>query len=130
MTDEVRIRILAELERISTPQSQAKLFESPDAVVYFGLPSSLGIVDTTDVLVLVPSGYPGAMLDHAYLPADSKLLGIVKGQPEVVLVANGRNWQRVSYHPHNGGGGPPWDPTVHGFHTYIDELLSWLSVRR
>ena len=30
----------------------------------------------------------------------------------------------------NGGGAPGWDPTRHGFHTYVDELVSWLSVKR
>jgi hypothetical protein len=131
MNDEVRSRVRAELERISPKNDLVKLFENPDAVVYYRLPSSVGIVDSTDVLVPVPSGYPGSAIDYAYLPVGSKLLGVLKGQPENQFIeADGRKWQRVSYHPHNGGGAPPWDPTVHGFHTYIDELLSWLSVKR
>ena len=39
----------------------------------------------------------------------------------------GRNWTRISYHPHTGGGGPAWNKDLHGFHTYIDELLAWLD---
>jgi hypothetical protein len=131
MNSEARDRVGAELSMISEGDNHAKLFENPDAVIYYGLPSPLGIVDSTDVLVLVPSGYPGATPDHAYLPSDSKLLGVLKGQPEDVFVdVDARRWKRVSYHPHNGGGAPPWNPNIHGFHTYIDEILTWLSVRR
>jgi len=131
MTNEVRDRVQRELGLITQDGSRAALCENPDAVIYYGLPSRLGIVDATDVAVLVPPGYPGGTLDHAYLPVGSPLLGKVKGQPEAVNIdVDGRKWQRVSYHPHNGGGAPGWDPTRHGFHTYIDELLSWLSVAR
>jgi|HubBroStandDraft_3_1064219.scaffolds.fasta_scaffold95957_2 hypothetical protein len=131
MTSEVLERVKRELELISRDGSRAKLHENPDAVVYYGLPSSLGVVDSTDVMVVVPPGYPGATLDHAYLPSGSPLFNVVKGQPEGInLDVDGRKWQRVSYHPHNGGGAPSWDPTKHGFHTYVDEVLSWLSVRR
>ncbi len=131
MTSEVRDRITRELELISQDGSQAKLYENPDAVIYYGLPSSLGLIDSTDVMVVVPGGYPGATLDHAYLPSGSPLLNVVKGQPEgAFLDVDGRRWQRVSYHPHNGGGAPGWDPTRHGLHTYVDEVLSWLSIRR
>lgn len=131
MTNEVRERVTRELESLSQDGSRPKLHENPDAVVYYGLPSSLGVVDSTDVMVVVPQGYPGAALDHAYLPSGSPLFDVVKGQPEgISLDVDGRKWQRVSYHPHNGGGAPGWDPTRHGFHTYVDEILSWLSVRR
>jgi hypothetical protein len=131
MNNEVRDRVENELKMISPRNNDVKRFESPDAVIYYGLPSPVGVVDSTDVLVLIPSGYPGATLDHAYLPVGSTLLGILKGQPEASYVeVDGRKWQRVSYHPHNGGGAPPWDPTVHGFHTYIDEILTWLSIKR
>jgi hypothetical protein len=66
-------------------------------------------------------------LDGAHLPEGSPLLGRVAGSPQGVIVAvEGRRWQLVSYHPHNGGGGPPWNKDKHGFHTYIDEILSWI----
>jgi hypothetical protein len=45
-----------------------------------------------------------------------------------VFTADGQRWVVASYHPHAGGGGPPWDPTRHGYHTYIDHLVAWLSV--
>jgi hypothetical protein len=131
MTNEVRDRVKRELELLSQDGSRVKFCENPDAVIYCGLPSSLGIVDATDVMVVIPPGYPGATLDHAYLPSGSPLFGVLKGQPEAnYLDVDGRKWQRVSYHPHNGGGAPGWDPTKHGFHTYVDEVLSWLSIRR
>lgn len=128
MTPEVRARVVRELEKIGW---KTKLVENPDAVIYFGLPSTLG-VPTSDVLVPLPGGYAQSMLDGAYLPQGSPLIGVVKGQaqPQSTVTADGRTWVLISYHPHNGGGAPPWDPTRHGFHTYLDELVSWLSVRR
>ena len=123
---EVKIRVARELENVSW---KTKLVENPDAVIYFGLPSTLG-VGSSAVLVLVPGGYAQSMLDGACLPQGSPLIGVVKGQPQGAFAANGSSWVPISYHPHNGGGAPPWDPTRHGFHTYLDELVSWLSVRR
>jgi hypothetical protein len=126
MTDEVRARVESELAKISTP---TLLVTNPDAVIYYGLPSIISN-SNTDVMVLVPGGYPQSMLDLAFLPAGSPLLGVLKGQPQQDLMAGGKAWTQVSYHPHGNGGAPPWDPTRHGFHTYIDEVLSWISVRR
>jgi hypothetical protein len=63
MTNEVRERVTRELESLSHDGSPSKLHENPDAVVYYGLPSSLGVIDSTDVMVVVPPGYPGAALD-------------------------------------------------------------------
>ena len=128
MTSEIRVRVIRELEKLKW---KTKLVENPDVVIYCGLPSTLG-VSTSDVLVPVPGGYAQSMLDGAYLPQGSPLIGVVKGQPQqqCTITADGRTWVLISYHPHNGGGAPPWDPTRHGFHTYLDELVSWLSVRR
>ncbi|MCI0540189.1 MAG: hypothetical protein L0Z50_33710 [Verrucomicrobiales bacterium] len=100
------------------------------AVIYHRLPTRRNYrhLAATDVLVSVPSGYPGVMLDGAYLPQGSPLLGRVEGSPQGQHVpALGRDWQLVSYHPHNGGGGPPWDKDKHGFHTYLTEVLSWIQ---
>jgi hypothetical protein len=128
VTPEVRVRVTRELEKVNW---RTKLIESPDAVIYLGLPSTLGVA-SSDVLVLVPGGYAQSMLDGAYLPQGSHLIGAVRGQPQpqCTITADGRNWVLISYHPHNGGGAPAWDPTHHGFHTYLDELVSWLSVTR
>jgi hypothetical protein len=126
VTGEVKARISRELEMLNW---KTKLIENPDAVIYCGIPSTLG-VESSDVLVLVPGGYAQSMLDGACLPHGSPLIGVVKGQPQGPITADGKNWVPISYHPHNGGGAPPWDPTRHGFHTYLDELVSWLSVKR
>ena len=102
----------------------------PAAVVYHALPVRAGNragVASTDVLVLVPGGYPAQALDGAFLPQGSRLLGIVPGVPQHAIVAGGRTWTHVSYHPHGGGGGPAWNKDRLGFHTYIDELLAWLD---
>ncbi len=103
---------------------------TPAAVVYHDLPvragNSVGVAKS-DVLVLVPSGYPAQAIDCAFLPQGSPLLGRVPGAPQYAVVVGGCAWTQVSYHPHNGGGGPPWNKDCLGFHTYIDELLAWLD---
>ena len=98
--------------------------EVPTGGSRHGLPSS------TDAVVPVPSGYPGALIDLAGLPVGSPFLARVKGgqNSQGVLSIDGRQWQLASYHPHNGGGGPPWDQIKHGFHTYIDHLIAWLDL--
>jgi hypothetical protein len=128
VTPEIRARVTSELARVNW---KTKLVESPDAVIYYGLPSTLGIA-TSDALVLIPGGYAQSMIDGAYLPQGSPLVGVVRGQPQphCAIAADGRTWVLISYHPHTGGGAPAWDPTRHGFHTYLDELVSWLCVRR
>ncbi|HZR33293.1 MAG TPA: hypothetical protein VFA76_15715 [Terriglobales bacterium] len=80
MTAEIKARVTRELEKISW---KTKLIETPDAVIYLGLPSTLGVA-STDVLVLVPGGYAQSMLDSACLPQGSPLIGVVKGQPSNV----------------------------------------------
>ena len=128
MNDQTKSRITHELAKLASGLISAELVEPIPAVIYHGLPTPLRDVGRTDVLVLVPGGYPATMLDYAFLPATSPLRGVVQGAAqEDQVTANGQVWKRVSYHPHNGGGGPPWDPTRHGFHTYVDELLTWLA---
>ena len=124
MSPDIKARILRELAELSW---QTQLLEGSDAVIYVGLPSSLGVVEKTDVLVPVPSGYPQTMLDYAFLPADSPLKGRVPGAVQENVQFGARAWTKISYHPHTGGGGPTWDPRFHGFHTYVDEVLTWLA---
>lgn len=121
-------RVKREVAVLSDGGAKVTVVESPGAVIYHDLGVGPGLpVSHTDVLVTVPSGYPGHMLDGAYLPEGSPLLGRVKGQPQdAFITALGRRWQLVSYHPHNGGGAESWNPTRHGFHTYLGEVLSWL----
>ena|SRR5579859_1575996 len=103
-----------------------------ELVIYRNVPTAgakCGLAETTDVIVPVPSGYPAAMIDLAGLPVGSPFLPRVKGgqSNQGAIAADDRQWQLASYHPHNGGGGPPWDQTRHGFHTYIDHLIAWLD---
>ncbi len=88
----------------------------------------LGLPPTTDVIVPVPGGYPAGLIDLAGLPVGSPFLPRVKGgqSNQGIIDLGGRRWQLASYHPHNGGGGPPWDQMRHGFHTYLDHLIAWL----
>ncbi len=120
-------RVDLELAKLRDGGQVVTKSENPAAVMYQGLRTRPGYALTeTDVMVLIPGGYPGQMLDGACLPAGSPLIGRVKGSPQAQIIALGRPWRLISYHPHNGGGGPVWNPTTHGFHTYVGELLSWL----
>jgi hypothetical protein len=102
--------------------------EGTGYVIYFDLPvTGQESTGASDVLVPVPQGYAGSMIDRAALPVDSPWIGRVRGQPQEEVTVAGRRWRLMSYHPHNGGGAPPWNPNQHGFHTYIDELLNWLG---
>jgi hypothetical protein len=120
-------RVDLELEKLRDSGQVVTRTKSPDAVIYHDLRTRPGnAIPKTDVLVSIPGGYPGQMLDGAYLPEGSPLIGRVKGQSQTQLRALDRTWRLISYHPHNGGGGPAWNPSLHGFHTYVGELVSWL----
>ena len=101
-------------------------------VIYFDVPTGGADKDlptTTDVIVPVPNGYAASAIDLAGLPAGSPLLGRVKGciNTHGSIDTEQRQWRLVSYHPHSGGGAPPWNQMVHGFHTYLTELIVWLD---
>lgn len=121
-------RVIRELDDLRAGGLSVTFVESAGAVVYHDLRAAAGApVALTDVLVPIPGGYPGQLIDWAYLPENSPLIGRVKGSPQDHrLTALGQVFRQISYHPHNGGGGPPWNPAVHGFHTYLGELYSWL----
>jgi len=122
-------RIERELEKLKQGGCRVDFIQQPfPAAIYRDVPTRPGYrhLQMTDVLVIVPGGYPGQPLDGAYLPEGSPLLGRVAGSPQGLVVADGRRWQLVSYHPHNGGGAPPWNKDKHGLHTYFDEILCWI----
>jgi len=124
-------RVARELEKLKAGGCRADLIEKPfAAVIYRDVPTRPDYphLKQTDVLVPVPSGYPGTFIDGAYLPQDSPLLDRVPGQrAQGIIQADARVWELVSYHPHNGGGGPAWNKDRHGFHTYFDEILCWVQ---
>jgi hypothetical protein len=122
-------RVERELEKIRAGGCRVDFIQQPfPAVIYRDVPTRPGYthLQKTDVLVVVPGGYPGQPLDGGHLPEGSPLLGRVAGSPQGLVVADGRRWQLVSYHPHNGGGAPPWNKDKHGLHTYYDEILCWI----
>ena len=127
-----RERILKELEVLREGRQAAELLSADrDYVLYRSVPTGglrFGLPDVTDVIVPVPNGYPGAAIDLAGLPSDSLFLRRVKGGPnsQGIVQIDGRTWQLASYHPHQNGGGGPWDQMKHGFHTYLDQLIAWL----
>jgi hypothetical protein len=125
-------RIERELGILHEGGQSAELIVNGRAVVlYRDVPTDgakHGLPSVTDVVVPVPSGYAAAAIDLAGLPVGSPLLPRLKGGQNnqgIVAIAD-RQWQLASYHPHNGGGGPPWDQMKHGFHTYLDQLIAWL----
>ena len=127
-------RILRELSFLREGGLVAELVEnaSPKPVVlYRDVPSGgecVGVAPKEDVIVPVPDGYPGALIDGAGLTVGNPLLPRLQGggNDQGRYSADNRNWQLASYHPHNGGGGPSWDQMKYGFHTYIDHLIAWL----
>jgi hypothetical protein len=127
-----RERIEHELARLREGNQMTELIsESRALVLYRDVPTDgerVGLAAATDVVVPVPEGYPGSLIDLAGLPVGSPFLTRVKGgqNNQGIVTADGRQWQLASYHPHNGGGGPPWDQMQHGFHTYLDQLIAWL----
>lgn len=127
-------RIERELASLRAGSQVAELINTGGRalVLYKNVPTGgkrLSLPEATDVVVPVPPGYPAALIDLAGLPVGSPFLARVKGgqNSQGIVQADGREWQLASYHPHNGGGGPPWDQTRHGFHTYIDHLIAWLD---
>ncbi len=125
-----KARIDRELAVLHENGAIVNLITAPQpAVIYRRVPTRPGyaVIAETDVLVTLPSAFPGAMLDGAYLPQGSPLLGRVAGAAGQGLIqADGRVWELVSYHPHKGGGGPPWNPNRHGVHSYYSEVLAWI----
>ena len=127
-------RISRELALLASGGQMAAYIEAPRPVVlYRDVPvdrrNHSDLPAATDVIVPVPAGYPASMIDLAGLPVGSPLIGRVAGgnNSQGIVVVDGRQFQLGSYHPHNNGGGPPWDQTKHGFHTYFDHLLAWLA---
>ncbi|MDB6031387.1 MAG: hypothetical protein JWM16_1725 [Verrucomicrobiales bacterium] len=122
-------RIQREIQKLKEAGCRVDFIQQPiPAVIYRDVPTRPGYqhLRKTDVLVAVPGGYPGQFIDGGFLPQGSPLLGRVAGSPQHSIQADGCTWQLVSYHPHNGGGGPPWNKDRHGFHTYFDEVLCWI----
>jgi hypothetical protein len=102
------------------------LTEPVPAVVYSGVPTKPGHpAGSSDVLVKVPGGYPAAFIDNAFLPEGSPLLGRVPGGVQGAETFGGRVWRQISIHPYSGNGAA-WNKDRYGFHTYYDEILSWL----
>lgn len=128
-----RERIDRELARLLEGGQRAEFVaEGRPTILYRDVPTGggrLGLPLVSDVVVPVPAGYPASLIDLAGLPVDSPFLRLVRGgtNNQGVLTVDGRTWQLASYHPHNGGGGAPWNQNKHGFDTYLDHLIAWLD---
>jgi hypothetical protein len=126
-------RIRRELAQLAAGGQIAQFFAGErDMILYREVPVSIrveGAPAHTDVVVPVPSGYPASMIDLAGLPVGSPLLPRVAGgsNNQGIVTVDNLQFQLASYHPHNNGGGPPWEQTKHGFHTYFDHILAWLA---
>lgn len=120
-------RVERELARLREGGARVTLVADPAAVILHDLPALDGTL--VDVLVSVPPGYPGGMLDNAFLPKGSPLLNTLLGAAQHTITADGREWVQKSLHPHNAPGNQ-WDKNRHGFHTYYGEILAWVSKRQ
>jgi hypothetical protein len=105
--------------------------EGADYVLYEGIETGSKNPELplkTDVIVPVPAGYPTSQIDMPGLPIDSKLIPYVQGgaNPQAEIIVDDRHWKILSYHPYANGGGPPWNPSLHGFHDYYNQLYPWL----
>src|SRR5207249_4896068 len=78
-----RDRIDRELLLLSEGNQSAELFcDARSLVLYRAVPTdgaSRGLPLVTDVVVPVPDGYPGSLIDLAGLPLGSPFLTLVKG---------------------------------------------------
>lgn len=133
MQPEQRERVERELAILQEGGQETLIVEgSRSYVIYKAVPTSgkrFGLSEETDVIVPIPEGYAAAAIDLAGLPTGSHLLSRVAGgnNAQGTVETDGRSWQLASYHPHSNGGGPAWDQMQHGFHTYLDHLISWLA---
>lgn len=133
MEPEQRQRIERELAILKDGGLSAELVgEGRTHVLYHNVPTAgdgTNLPGEADIMVPVPAGYPATAIDLAGLPTDSPLLARVMGGANIqgVVHMNGREFKLASYHPHGNGGGPPWDPRKHGFHTYLDHLIAWVG---
>ncbi len=121
-------RIDRELNQLRANGVKVTLIVDPaPAVIFHDVPTRLGCSPpTSDVLVKVPGGYPATFLDNAFLPDGSSLQGRVPGGVQHTETFGGRVWRQISIHPHSGKA-VVWNKDRHGFHTYYDEILSWLD---
>ncbi len=127
-------RIREELRRLSEGSDiKAKLISEGDKdyVIYYDLETSgglKGLPAKTDVLVLVPDGYPSSLIDMPALPLKSALIPLVAGglNPQAIVTFQDQEWRFLSFHPYASEGGPVWNPNKHGFHDCYQHLYSWL----
>jgi hypothetical protein len=124
-------RLDRELELLRAGGASVTLVTGPvPAVIYHDVSVRRDFpIKTTDVLVKIPGGYPGGIIDNAFLPADSPILGQVPGKAQQQETIAGLAWRQKSLHPHTGPKGIPWDKNKHGFHTYYSEIQNWLHAR-
>jgi hypothetical protein len=119
-------RLERELTQLRQRGATVTMLPDASAVIYHDVPVRAGLPEaSTDVLVKVPAGYPGGIIDNAFLPEGSPLLARTVGAEQQVEVIGGRRWKQKSIHPYTGNGAE-WNKDVHGFHTYYAEMVSWL----
>ncbi|HZH98578.1 MAG TPA: E2/UBC family protein [Fimbriimonadaceae bacterium] len=128
MEAEVEARIQRELHILRAGGQQVDLITSDwNCVIYRAVPTKFD-VGVVDVAVPIPSGYPGSLIDLAAIPDSAPFLAKLPGgiNPQGTHIAEGKSWTLASYHPYQWSDNQ-WDQTKHGFHTYYDQILSWLN---
>lgn len=90
------------------------------------LPTGKYNLDTTDLLILMPSGYPEVRLDMWYFNPAILLVpsNRLAKQTQVNINFEGKTWQRWSRHfPAN-----EWRSGIDGIHTYLKKVQTALEI--
>jgi hypothetical protein len=81
--------------------------------------------DATDIMLIIPSGYPQSPLDMFYADPWIKLrTGADPPQASVVIEAGPRRWQRFSRHLPQ-----PWRVGIDGLHVFLAMIAAELQPR-
>jgi hypothetical protein len=92
----------------------------------FALPRGKYNVNTADLLIIIPPGYPDVHPDMFYLHP-TVLLAPSNAYPratEAVIAFDGKQWQRWSRHLNSA----EWRVGIDGIHTYIQKVITALEI--
>ena len=119
-------RLQGELELVERELGELELGPNLDWFVVKRLPLGAGWNKaTTQVLVLLPGGYPTTPPDNFYADADLRLAGgAVPGNTSQDQQAVGRTWLLFSYHVESGDWQPdPAPKHGHNLLTFLEGVI-------
>jgi hypothetical protein len=119
------IQLVAEVEELRQEGIEIDLFEADGLANIilrsWPIPSAMN-KSSSDVLLRIPMGYPGAKIDMFWTDVDLRLRNgsIPRSADSIETVAN-RQWRRFSWHPNS------WNPGIDNLRTYLEFVLVRLS---